>query len=136
MTSLFASDSSDFRALIGSRQRKGPKHRCPNISMPHTSDMGARFGELHRIWLRLELEPIVERAKGLGFDGHNPASWLTGGSDSKDAGRENYEIQLERLNKFLIDKGLDPLIQEDLDSSVKAKAIAAEAGYQNVSAIG
>ena len=134
MTSLFSSDSSDFQGADWQPSTQGPE-----ASLSEYWDAAyERYGRAYRATsyeygLRLELEPIVERAKELGFNGYNPASWLTGGSAEKDTGRKNYEHQLERLNKFLVENNLDPLIQEDLDSSVKAKAIAAEAGYEDVS---
>lgn len=145
MTSLFASDSSDFRGTDWQPTTQGPE-----ASLSEYWDAAyERYGRAYRATsyeygLRLELEPIVERAKRAGFETGlalpivggtgNPASWLTGGSDSKDAGRKNYEYELERLNKFLVENNIrEPITQEELDSAVRAKAIAAEAGYQDVS---
>ena len=84
MTSLFASDSSDFQGTDWQPSTQGPEASLSEYFDAAYERYGRAFrGTSYEYGLRLELEPIVERAKGLGFDGHNPASWLTGGSDSK-----------------------------------------------------
>lgn len=145
MTSLFASDSSDFQGTDWQPSTQGPEASLSEYWNAAYERYGRAFrGTSYEYGLRLELEPIVERAKRAGFETGlalpivggtgNPAAWLTGGSDSKDAGRKRYEHELERLNKFLVENNIrEAITQEELDSAVKAKAIAAEAGYQNVS---
>ena len=135
MTSLFETSRSDFLGSAWQPMTEGPDASLAD----YFNAANERYGRAYRATspeygLQLELEPIVERAKKAGYEGYNPANHLLGGSDAKGTGEARFKTELERLNKFMVESGIgDPITRDNLESSVKAKAVEAETAYEDIS---
>jgi len=145
MTSLFETSRSDFLGSAWQPMTEGPDASLAD----YYNAAEQRYGRAYRATsfeygLKLELEPILKRAKEAGYkagaslpliggDG-NPADWLLGGSDTKDHGQKMFEHHLERLNNFMVENNLGEAVTLDaLKSAVDSKAVEAETTYEDIS---
>ena len=134
MSSLFTSDSNDFYGSNWQPSTQGPDASLSEYYRAAEDRHGRAFRATgYEYGIRLELEPIVEMAEKSGFEGGNPAGWLTGGSETMDHGKQMFEHHLERLNTFLVSNNIrEAITLEELDSTVRRKAVDAESAYQDV----
>ena len=134
MSSLFTTDRSDFLGSQFTPIDRGEDSTLKEYWNAAFDRHGRAFrGTGYEYGIRLELEPIVEMAEKSGFEGGNPAGWLTGGSDTMHHGKEMFEHHLERLNKFLVGNDIrEAITLEELDATVRRKAVDAESAYQDV----
>ena len=134
MSSLFTSDSNDFYGSNWQPSTQGPDASLSEYYRAAEDRHGRAFRATgYEYGIRLELEPIVEMAEKSGFEGGNPAGWLTGGSETMDHGKEMFEHHLERLNTFLVGNNIrEAITLDELDATVRRKAVDAESAYQDV----
>lgn len=133
MTSLFTTDRSDFLGSAWQPTTRGPDADLGDyLQVAFERYRRAFRGTGYETGIDLELEPIYQRARELGFTGRNPAKALLEGSDVLHGPEEKFKYEFEQLNKFLVDNNLDQITREELDEAVKRKAVEAETAYQDI----